>query len=327
MADLQTTFLGLNLKNPIIAASCGLTNNIESIKKLSDNGIGAIVLKSLFEEQILYHAHQKIAENKMDYPEAYDYIKNYSRINEIEQYLLLIQQAKKTTAIPIIASINCISASEWVSFAKEIEQAGADALELNIMTLPTNGKISSSEVEQKMFDIIDKVRSQTKLPLAIKLNNHYTSLSNILTKLDWNKLVQGVVLFNRQYTPDIDIDKMKIVAGNVFSSPTEYTESLRWIAIMSNKVNYDFAATTGIWDGKTVIKQLLAGAKAVQISSVLYKKGHEVIPQIIGEIENWMQSKGYQKISQFRGSMSMQNVESPAAFERIQFMRYFSQIE
>ncbi len=327
MADLQVNYLGLNLRNPLIAASCGLTNNIDSIKKLAAAGIGAVVLKSLFEEQILFHTHQKIAENKLDYPEAYDYIKNYSRINEIEQYLTLIIQAKKAVSIPVIASINCISSSEWVSFAGDIEQAGADALELNIMTLPTDSKISSSDIENRMFDIIDKVRSKTKLPLAIKISNHYTSLSYILTKLDWNKLIQGVVLFNRQYMPDIDLDKMKIVAGNVFSNSSDYHESLRWIAIMSDKLNYDLAATTGIWDGKTVIKQLLVGAKAVQISSVLYKKGVSVIGEMLNEMDQWMQSKGYQKISQFAGSMSMQNIESPAAFERIQFMRYFSQIE
>ncbi len=327
MANLQVNYLGLNLKNPLVAASCGLTNHIDSIKKLADAGIGAVVLKSLFEEQILFHAHQKIAENQMDYPEAYDYIKNYSRINEIEQYLSLIVQAKKAITVPVIASINYVSSNEWISFASDIEQAGADALELNIMTLPTDGKVSSADIENRIFDIVDKVRSKTKLPLAIKISNHYTSLSYILTKLDWNKLVQGVVLFNRQYMPDIDLDKMKIVAGNVFSNPTDYHESLRWIAIMSDKVNYDLVATTGIWDGKTVIKQLLAGAKAVQISSVLYKKGIEVVAEMLKEIEQWMQSKGYQKISQFRGSMSMQNIESPAAFERIQFMRYFSQIE
>jgi dihydroorotate dehydrogenase (fumarate) len=327
MLNLETSYLGLKLKNPIIAASCGLTNSVDSIKKLADNGISAIVLKSLFEEQILYYAHKKVAENSLDYPEAYDYIKNYSKINEIEQYIILIQKAKNAVSIPIIASINCISPSEWVTFAKEIENAGADAIELNIMHLYSNPKFTANDIEKRLFDIIDKVRSNTKLPLSVKLSNHYTSLAHILTKLDWNKIVQGIVLFNRQYSPDIDLEKMKITSTNIFSSPNDYSESLRWIAIMSNKINTDLVATTGIWDGKTVVKQLLAGAKAVQVSSVLYKKGFEVINEMLKDIESWMAAKGYKSISQFRGSMSMQNVDSPAAFERTQFMKYFSQIE
>lgn len=327
MIDLQTSYLGLKLKNPLIAASCGLTNSVDSIKKLTDNGIAAIVLKSLFEEQIIYNAIQKISENNLDYPEAYDYIKNYSKISQIEEYLSLIENSKKAVSVPIIASINCISSTEWVSFAKEIENAGADAIELNIMSLSTNPKFAGNDIENKLFEIIEKVRLNTKLPLAIKLSNHYTSIAHVLTKLDWSKLVQGVVLFNRQYMPDIDIDKMKITSANIFSSPNDYSESLRWTAIMSSKINIDIAATTGIWDSNTAIKQLLAGAKAVQISSVLYKKGPEIISDILKGVENWMQTKNFSSINQYRGTMNMQNIDSPAAFERIQFMKYFSQIE
>ncbi len=327
MADLQTSYLGLQLSNPLIAASCGLTNSVESIKKLADHGISAVVLKSLFEEQILFHANQKISENQLDYPEAYDYIKNYTKISEIEHYLKLISESKKAVSIPVIASINCISANEWMSFAKEIENAGADALELNIMHLGINEKLGSKDIENKFFEIIQKVREQTKLPLAVKISNHYTSLGNMLIKLDWNKFVQGIVLFNRQYMPDIDIDKKKVTTGNIFSHPSEYTESLRWIAILSNKVKFDLAATTGIWSGKTVVKQILAGAKAVQIASVLYQKGPEAIKTMLNEIEQWMIGHNVQKIEHFRGQMSMHNIENPAAFERIQFMRYFSHIE
>jgi len=327
MADLHTSYLGLQLKNPLIAASCGLTNSLDSIKKLAEYGIGAVVLKSLFEEQILFHANQKITENQLDYPEAYDYIKNYTKTFEINNYLTLIREAKKAVTIPVIASINCISANEWVSFAKEIEQAGADALELNIMHLGSNEKQKAENIENKLFDIIHKVREYTKLPIAVKLSNHYTSLSNILIKIDWNKLVQGVVLFNRQYMPDIDIDKKKVTAGQIFSHPGEYSESLRWIALLSNKVKFDLAATTGIWDGKTVIKQILAGAKAVQIASVLYQKGPEVIKTMLSELEQWMIANNVYKIEDFRGQMSMHSIENPASYERIQFMRYFSHIE
>lgn len=327
MADLTTTYLGLKLKNPIIAGSCGITSSFDSIKKLVDNGIAAVVLKSLFEEQILYNANQKAYQSELYYPEAYDYIKNYSKLNDVANYLNLINYAKKQTNIPIIASINCVSPNEWVRFAKEIENAGADALELNIMILSSNPKLSSQEHEKIMFDIIQEVRNHTKIPIAVKINSHISGLANFIQKLDWSKLIQGIVLFNRQYSPDIDLEQMKIVSSNVFSSPNDYTESLRWVAIMSDKINMNIAATTGIWEAKTVIKQILAGANAVQIASVLYKNGPSYIQTMLNEIEQWMKFKGYNSLNEFKGLMSKEKIHLPSAFERIQFMRYYSKIE
>jgi len=327
MAELKTKYLGFELKNPIIAASCGITNSIDQIKKLEDNGIAAVVLKSLFEEQILYFAHKHIDENQLDYPEAYDYIKNYVKADELEKYLSLIKNLKKSVSIPIIASINCISSDEWISFTKEIENAGADAIELNIMTLSANPKISSYDVENKLFEIIDKVHSTTKLPLAVKLSPHYTALANILVRLDWKKQIKGAVLFNRQYSPDIDIENMKITSTNILSDPHDYSESLRWIALTSDTVKIDLAATTGIWDGKTIIKQLLAGAKAVQIASALYKNGPQIIGNMLKEIEEWLNNKGLSSVNEIIGKMSFKNLDSPVAYERIQFMKYFSKIE
>ncbi|GAB4448212.1 MAG: dihydroorotate dehydrogenase-like protein [Bacteroidales bacterium] len=327
MADLTTTYLGIKLNNPIIAGSCGITNSMDSIKKLADNGIAAVVLKSLFEEQILFNANQKVAESELDYPEAYDYIKNYSKLNDVATYLNLLGQAKHETNIPIIASINCVSSNEWVTFAKDIENAGADALELNIMVLSSNPKLSSHDQENIMLDIIQKVRQNTKLPIAVKINSHSSGLANFIQKLDWSKLIQGIVLFNRQYSPDIDLDNMKITSSHVFSSPADYAESLRWVAIMRDKIKMDIAATTGIWDAKTIAKQILAGADAVQIASVLYKNGPSYVNTMINELESWMTSKGYQSLSDFKGIMSKDKSNLPSAFERIQFMRYFSNIE
>lgn len=327
MSDLTTTYLGLKLKNPLIAGSCEITNSIDLIKKLADNGIAAVVLKSLFEEQILHNANQKVSENDLDYPEAYDYIKNYSKLNDVAAYLKLIGQVKREANIPVIASINCVSSSEWVTFAKDIENSGADALELNIMTLSSNTKLSSEDHEKKMFEIIEQVRQKTKLPIAVKLSSHSLGLAQFIQKLDWSKLVQGVVMFNRQYSPDIDLDQMKIISSQVFSTHYDYAESLRWVAIMSDKVDLDIAATTGIWEAKTVIKQLLAGANAVQVASVLYKNGPVYLQTMLHELEAWMKSKGFNSINDFRGMMSMEKTNIPAAFERIQFMRYFSNIE
>ncbi len=327
MSDLTSKYLGLTLKNPIIAGSCGITNSLDSIKKLADNGIAAVVLKSLFEEQILHNANQKVSENDLDYPEAYDYIKNYSKLNDVAAYLNLISQVKRETNIPAIASINCVSSSEWVTFAKDIENSGADALELNIMILSSNPKLSSQDQEKIMFDIIQEVRQNTKLPIAVKINSHSSGLANFIQKLDWSKLIQGVVLFNRQYSPDIDLDQMKVISSHVFSSPTDYAECLRWVAIMRDKVNFDIAATTGIWDAKTVVKQILAGADAVQIASVLYKNGPAYVQTMLHELESWMKTKGYNSLNDFKGMMSKDKINLPAAFERIQFMRYFSNIE
>ena len=327
MADLTTTYLGIKLKNPIIAGSCGITNNVDSIKKLADNGIGAVVLKSLFEEQILFNANEKIHENQIDYPEALDYIKNYTKLNDVAAYLNLISQTKNETQIPVIASINCVSPNEWVTFAKDIENAGADALELNIMILSSNANYSSQDNEQIMLDIIQKVRQNTKLPIAVKLSSHSSGLAHFIQKLDWSKLIQGIVLFNRQYSPDFDLEQMKITSANVLSNPTDYAESLRWVAIMSDKIKMDIAATTGIWESKTIIKQLLAGADAVQIASVLYKNGHAYVQTLLNEIDSWMKSKNYTSINDFKGMMSKDKINLPSAFERIQFMRYFSNIE
>lgn len=327
MSDLTTKYLGLTLNNPIIAGSCGITNSFDSIKKLADNGIAAVVLKSLFEEQILHNANKKIIENDLDYPESYDYIKNYSKFNDVAAYLSLIEQIKSKIKIPVIASINCVSSSEWITFAKDIENSGADALELNIMTLSSNPKISGEEEEHKMFEIIEHVRQNTKLPIAVKISSHLSGLAHFIQKLDWSKLIQGIVMFNRHYSPDIDLDQMKITSSQIFSTQNDYTESLRWVAIMSDKVNIDIAATTGIWEAKTVIKQLLAGANAVQIASVLYKNGPTYIQTMLHDMESWMKSKGYNSIHEFRGIMSMEKTQTSAAFERIQFMRYFSNIE
>lgn len=327
MANLTTTYLGIKLKNPIIAGSCGITNSVDSIKKLVDNGIAAVVLKSLFEEQIIFNANQKVSESELDYPEAYDYIKNYSKLNDVAAYLNLIRQAKKETNIPIIASVNCISSNEWVAFAKEIENVGADALELNIMVLSSNPNLSSQEHEKIMFDIIQEVRQHTKLPIAVKVNSHLSGLAHFIQKLDWSKLIQGIVFFNRQFSPDIDLEQMKIISSNIFSSHTDYSESLRWVAIMSDRINMDIAATTGIWEAKTIVKQILAGANAVQIASVLYKNGPTYIQTMLNEMEQWMDSKGYHSLNEFKGLMSKEKIHLPSAFERIQFMRYFSNIE
>lgn len=328
MADLSTTYMGLSLRNPLIAASSGLTSDLERLKELEQHGIAAVVLKSLFEEQIRFEVNQvmQAPEYGNYYPEADDYINNYSREHSIEQYLSLIRAAKESLSIPVIASINCISATEWISFAKKIESSGADALELNIFVLPSDPNQSGEQNENTYLEIIQKVRKQIRIPLAIKLSYYFSSVAKTALKLSWTG-IDGMVLFNRFFSPDIDIENFKVTATNVFSHAEDLSVSLRWVAMLSDRVHCDIAASTGIHDGKAVIKQLLAGAKAVQLASVLYKDGFGSIEKMLKELEEWMEHKSFSRISDFNGMMSIRKANNPAAYERVQFMKHFAGIE
>jgi dihydroorotate dehydrogenase (fumarate) len=320
--------MGLTLRNPIIAGSSGLTNSVENIRKMEANGVGAVVLKSLFEEQINFAVSHTMnqSEDNFSYPEALDYISHYTRENDLDRYLKLIRDAKASVSVPIIASINCVSAAEWVSFARRIEEAGADALELNIFILPSDPRRKADQHEQVYLDILQSVMKQVKIPVAAKISYYFTGLTNMALQLSWTG-ISGLVLFNRFYSPDIDIDKLQISTGSVYSSPGELPLSLRWVALLSDKVHCDIAASTGIHDGKAVIKQLLAGAKAVQVASVLYQKGFEQIALMNKTLEEWMTAHEFANTGDFIGKLSYKAAENPAAYERIQFMKHFSGIE
>jgi dihydroorotate dehydrogenase (fumarate) len=328
MADLSTSYMGLKLRNPIIAGSSGLTNSLENIQKIYDHGAGAVVLKSLFEEQINFAINKTFnqSENNYSYPEALDYISHYTRENDLEKYLKLIREAKSKVDIPIIASINCVSSSEWISFAKKIQDAGADALELNIFILPSDPRRKADQHEQVYFDILQAVMKQVKIPVAAKISYYFSGLTNMALQLSWTGIA-GLVLFNRFFSPDIDIDKFEVTSGNVFSTPGEMSLTLRWVAMLSDKVHCDIAASTGIHDGHAVIKQLLAGAKAVQVASILYQKGFEQIGLMSQEMEVWMEKHQFAHTSDFIGILSYKEAKNPAAYERVQFMKHFAGIE
>ena len=328
MANLSTSYMGFNLKNPIIVGSSGLTNSVENIIEIEKNGAAAVVLKSLFEEQI-NHSISKTMHSDVDsfsYPEADDYISNYTKLNDVENYLNLIKGAKEAVQIPVIASINCVSSADWISFAKKMQDAGADGLELNIFILPSDPKRDATQNEAVYFDIIEKVKKEITIPVAIKISSYFSGLANMAVKLSWTG-IKGMVLFNRFFSPDIDIDNFKVTATNVFSHPEELATSLRWVAMLSSRLHCDVAASTGVHDGASVIKQLLAGAQAVQIASVLYKKGFEQIGVMLKDVEEWMDKHNFEKVDDFMGKMSIKEVENPAAFERVQFMKHFSGIE
>jgi len=326
MANFETTYLGLNLKNPLVAASSGLTSSVDKIVELENAGIGAVVLKSVFEEQINHEVTGMISKNMQNnsYPEAEDYIKGYTRDNTIRKHIELIEEAKKAVKIPVIASINCISATEWTTFAKEFQNAGADAIELNIFYLPTDRNEKSGVVEQLYIDVLKKVKLEVSIPVSVKFGVHHSNIVGMAEKLKGNGAA-GIVMFNRFYEPDINLDTLELAASEVFSSPADIRRTLRWVGLVSSMVpKIDIAASTGIHDGNAVIKQILAGAQVTQLCSTLYMNGTGVVTQMMTDIYEFMKKWNFKKIEDFRGRLSYKNIPDPMLYERSQFMKYFS---
>lgn len=326
MAKLETTYLDLKLKNPLIASSSGLTDKFQKIKILEEKGIAAVVLKSIFEEQILMEiAQYPINENS--YPEAYEYIANYIRSKNLKEYLNLIEESKKNLTIPIIASVNCLTSKEWTKFTKNIESAGADALELNIFFLPINQFKSSIDYENQYYEIVEEVINNIKIPISVKLSQHLTNPVNFVRNLRIRG-VKGVVLFNRFYKHDIDIEKLTFTGGDIFSTSNELSEILRWTGIISGNVEDIYISTsTGVHEMDDVVKCILSGASSVQLCSVLYKFGLEKISSILTDLNKWLDSKSIQDINDIRGKLNYKNINDPTIYERVQFMKYFSNYE
>ena len=344
MPDLSCTYLGLKLKNPLIVGSSGLTSSLENLKTAARLGAGAVILKSVFEEQIKFETDKLIeSDNKEIKPwkdafndivsdkefyftEAFNYLTSYAREHTLKQYLAYISEAKKTIDIPVIASINCTSQHDWQYFAQRIQKAGADALELNVYLLPSDFNKKATENEQVYFDVIKEVKKYVTIPVALKTGYYFSSLAKILLELSETG-ISGLTLFNRPYNPDIDIEELNVTATNIFSNDSEYSNTLRWVAILSGRIKCDIAASTGIHNYQTVIKQLLAGADVVQMASVFYKNHFDVLPAIISGLEAWMTLHNLSKISDFRGLLAQKNIANPASYERVQFLRLFSSID
>ncbi|MDZ7777400.1 MAG: dihydroorotate dehydrogenase-like protein [Bacteroidales bacterium] len=327
MTDLTTKYLGLKLKNPLIAGSSGFTDSIDKLKLIEEQGAGAVVLKSLFEEEIIYEMEEtftKMTSENFLYPETYNHFEYEDIEDTLGSYIKLIRDAKKELTIPVIASINCVSSQKWTHFAKELEDAGADALELNAFVMPSDFDRSTADNEKVYFDIIKEVQKHTKLPIALKLSYYFSSLAPTLQKLSKSG-IGSLVLFNRFYSPDFDLKTMKVEPSNVLSNASDITQSLRWIAIMAGRVDCELSASTGVHDGKGLIKQLLAGADTVQIASTLYKNSYDIIGSMLKELDTWMQENEFDSLEAFRGKLSQKNIKNPAAYERVQFMKYFSE--
>lgn len=324
MAKLEVRYLNLKLKNPVIVSSSGLSGNISKIEKLASFGAGAIVLKSIFEEQIRIEAGLMLRGS--DYPEAADYIMTYARSNALENYLELIQQAKSRVDIPVIASINCVSSSEWMSFAKNMQEAGASAIELNVFILPTSEKDNGKQIEDLYHSILSNIKKVITIPVSVKIGQHFSNIPAFVNNLKAYG-ADGVVMFNRFYAPDIDLDTISFTTSEVLSSPADIRHSLRWVGIVSSLVpNLDISASTGIHDAEGAIKQILAGAKTVQVCSTLYKNGPEYLKKIVTGMEEWMDKHNFNDLHELRGRMSYKNIPDPTVFERAQFMKYFSNL-
>ena len=320
--NMKTSYAGLTLRNPIIIGSSGLTNKAERNKEFEKAGAGAIVLKSLFEEQI--ELQSAAMQQESDYPEAADYIRGYVEANQVNDYLELIRKSKEFCTIPIIASINCYKAAAWTNFARQIAEAGADALELNVFFMETDLHDHVEAVKETYVNILREVKAAIQIPVIMKIGKQYSNIPALVQALKANG-ADGVVLFNRFYQPDIDINTMQLVSGNVFSSPADLSDTLRWTAIVSGKVpGISVASSTGVHDWEGVVKCLLAGASGVQLCSALYTHGAAIVPQILTCLEEWMTQAHYGSVDQFRGRLNYANIPNPAMYERAQFMKYFA---
>ncbi len=326
MKNLETTYLGLDIRSPFIVASSGLTKKLEKLLSAEKHGAGAVVLKSLFEEQILFEANAAISES-IDYPEAADYIKNYSRHNSVNDYLEYIKLLKKELKIPVIASINCSSGDEWTKFAADIERAGSDGLELNMNVPAFNIHKTAAEVEEEYYKIVERVKNTTKLNISAKISTNFTSLPHFVKQLK-NRGVTSFVLFNKYFDPIINTDTHTMVGSAAFSSAKDIKTSLRWVAIIKGLIeDIDISASTGIFDYDGAAQLILAGASSVQLCSVLYKNGMKEIGKIKTEFENWMDEHAYNSIDDFKSKLCYKNIDNPKIYERFQFMKHFTGIE
>jgi len=319
--NTSTQYLGLTLKNPIIVGSSRITGDYEKIMECIECGAGAVVLKSLFEEQIISDIEDKLVDNQMYfwYPEAMETVKSISKDHGKNEYIKLLTKVKANSPVPVIASINCMTTHEWPVFASELEKAGADAIELNISVFPFDETITSLDIENTYINVINEVKKHVTIPVSAKISSFFTNINGIVSRLDAAG-VDGIVLFNRFFMPDININDGTIIYNNYLSEPSEMTQSLRWIGLLSPKVKCDLIASTGIHDFDAVVKQIMAGAAAVQISSVLYKKGIPYLKTMLAEMDEWMKKNHKPSLDTFRGKMLAGKAQN-AAFERVQFMK------
>jgi dihydroorotate dehydrogenase (fumarate) len=324
MTDLSTTYLGLNLKNPIVASASPLSKKLDRAKKLEDAGVSAIVMYSLFEEQIIHESLELdhyLNRGSESFAEALSYLPDGGMYGiSPEKYLIQVAGLKKALSIPVIGSLNGVSKGGWTNYARKIEEAGADALELNLYFIPTELDMTSSDIEDMQVGLVAEVKSAIKIPLAVKISPFVTSIPNFVKRLA-DAGADSLVLFNRFYQPDFDLDELDIIHSLDLSTSADLRLPLRWISILHGKVNADFALTSGVHTHKDVLKAMMAGAKVAMTASHLLHNGEQAVGPLLSDLEAWMKEKEYESIQQMQGSMSQKSVKEPAAFERANYMK------
>jgi dihydroorotate dehydrogenase (fumarate) len=328
MANLSTTYLGLELKNPFIVGSSGLTATYEGIARLAKNGAAAVVLKSIFEEEIQMEFREALKnqlgpqDNNLDF---LDYLDYQIKADVLSKTTELIRRVKADFDLKVIASIHCRSVGEWFAYAAKLQEAGADALELNIYRLPSSLEVSAAEIAEGNERIIEKVMKHVRIPVSVKMSAYTTDVA--YTAQRYAQLgVKGLVLFNRFYQPDIDLENNRVVGGQVYSNPNDYTWPLRWVSILAPKVALDLAASNGVHTADTAVKMLVAGAAAIQVVSSVYKNGPDYLLDLQHGLDRWMDKKGLQDMAALRAYGRAMMPENPELFERVQFMKYFGEV-
>lgn len=327
MTDLSTTYLGLHLKNPLVASASPISKKVERVKRLEEAGIAAIVMYSLFEEQIIHESLELdhyLTRGTDSYAEAMSYLPDSGTYTLLpDKYLAKVAELKKAVNIPVIGSLNGVSKGGWVRYARLIQEAGADALELNLYYIPTDPAITSQELEDTQVDLVADIKSSIKIPLAVKLSPFYTSLPNFAHRLA-EAGVDGLVLFNRFYQPDFDLEELTIAHTLELSTSSDLRLPLCWISILHGNLDVDFALTSGVHTATDVLKSMMSGANVAMMASELLHYGIERVPAILADLQTWTEVHQYESIQQMQGSMSQRSVAEPAAFERANYMKVLS---
>lgn len=322
--DLRTTYMGIPLRNPLVVAPCPLSENSDMLEQMEEAGAGAVVIHSLFEEQLLAEElglEKNLTQGTESFPEALSYFPELPEFRlGSEEYLELLRKAKKALTIPVIGSLNGISPGGWLRYAKAIEENGADGLELNIYYIPTDPETTGEDVEKKYIDLVQEVKNHVRIPVAVKIGPFFSSLPNMAKQFD-QAGANALVLFNRFYQPDIDLEALEVVPDLNLSNASTLRRRLRWAAILFGRIQADLAITGGVHTGEDVIKAVLVGAKVVMMASVLLKKGIPYISTLVDDIAEWLQNHEYDSIGQIHGLMSHRTVANPSAFERANYMK------
>ncbi|NOY06013.1 MAG: dihydroorotate dehydrogenase-like protein [Chlorobi bacterium] len=325
--DLSTTYMGMKLKNPLVASASSLSKEIDNIRAMEDSGLSAVVLYSLFEEQLVQEEHALdhfLVRGTESYAESLSYFPDMEKYNlGPDEYLNHLRKAKEAVDIPVIASLNGVSAGGWMDYARRIQEAGADALELNIYYVATDMELTSAEVEAMYVEDVKRIKATVSIPVAVKISPFFSALANVARRLD-EAGADALVLFNRFYQPDIDLEKLEVFPNLILSTEHEMRLPLRWIAVLHGRVKASLAATTGIYTERDVLKMLMAGADVTMLCSALYRNGIQhprSTRALLDRLRAWMEEHEYISVEQMKGSMSQKNVAEPAAFERANYMK------